>query len=86
MIDEKVSYFHASVYNGIEDLAGTIMNLANCRPFRVARSAKDNFNFAQPEPVNIYTDIIKPNLVGDSNVRLLTSLHLLSDIGYRRFN
>ena len=31
-------------------------------------------------------DIIKPNLVGDSYVRLLTSLHLPSATFYHRFN
>ena len=51
MIDEKVSYFHASVYNGIEDLAGTIMNPANFRYSRVTLSAKDKFNCAQTEHV-----------------------------------
>ena len=49
-------------------------------------STKDNFNFAQPEPVYGYTDIIKPNLVGDSYVRLLTSLHFPSTTGYHRFD
>ena len=81
-----VSYFPARVYNGIDDLEGTIMNPANCHPSTVNLSTKDNFNFTQPEPVYIYTDIIKPNLVGDSYVLLLTSLHFPSNTGYHRFD
>ena len=69
--ENLVSYFTARVYRGIDDLAETIMNPANCRSSTVNRSTKDNFNFAQPEPVYIYTDIIKPNLIGDPYVRLL---------------
>jgi hypothetical protein len=34
----------------------------------------------------VYTDIIKPNLVGDSYVRHLTSLHFPSATGYHTFN
>ena len=82
MVDEHlVSNFPARVYNGIDDLAETIMNPANCHSSTVNLSTKDNFNFIQPEPVHIYTDIIKPNLVGDSYVRLLTSLHFPSNTG-----
>ena len=47
---------------------------------------KNNFSFAQPEPVYFYTDLIKPNLVGDSYVRLLTSLHFPLDTGHHRFD
>jgi len=87
MIDENlVSYFPASVYNGIDDLAETIMNPANCHSYKLNLSKKDNFNFTQPEPIYIYTDIIKPNLVGDSYVRLLTSLHFPSNTGCHRFH
>jgi hypothetical protein len=84
--ENLVSYFSAHIYNGIDDLAETIMNPANCRSYAVNISTKDNFNFAQPEHVYVYTDIIKPNLVGDSYVRLLTSLHFPSKTGYRRFD
>jgi hypothetical protein len=62
------------------------MNTANCRFSTVNPTTKDNFNFAQPDPVYIYTDIIKPNLVGNSYVRLLTSLHFPSNTGYHRFD
>ena len=78
MIDENlVSYFPDRVYeyNGIDDLPETIVNPAICHSSTVNLSTKDNFNFTQPEPVCIYTDTIKPNLVGDSHVRLLASLH-----------
>ena len=81
-----VSYFPARVYDGNEDLAKTIMNPTNCRTSIVTLFSKDNFDFAIPEPVYIYTDIIKPNLVGDSYVRLLTTLHFPSNIGYHSFN
>jgi hypothetical protein len=76
MVNENlVSYFPARVYNGIEDSAESVLNPANCRSSTVNLSTKDNFNFAQPEPVFVYTDIIKPDLVGDSYVRLLIFLH-----------
>ena len=81
-----ISYFPARVYNGIEDLAETITNSANCRTSLVMLPTKDNLNFTQPEPVYVYTDIIKPNLVGDTYVRLLTSLHFPSDMDYHRFD
>ena len=63
-----------------------IISPSNCRSSTVNVSTKDNFNFAQPELVYVYTDIIKPNLVGDSYVRLLTSLHFPSTTGYHRFD
>jgi len=82
MLNENlVSYFPARVYNDIEDLAQAIMNPHNCRSSTVNLYKKDNFHFAQPEPVYIYTDIIKPTLVGDSYVRLLTPLHFPSSTG-----
>jgi len=45
-----------------------------------------NFKFAQPEPVYVITDMIKPNLDGDFYVWLLTSLHFPSRTGYHIFN
>jgi len=74
------------VYKSVEDLVEIIMTPANCRSSRVTLAAKDNFDFTLPEPVYVYTDIIRPNLVGDSYVRLLTSLHFPSATGYHRFN
>ena len=62
------------------------MNTANCRFSTVNLTTKDNFNFAQPDPVYVYTDIIKPNLVGDSYVGLLTALHFPSNTGYHIFH
>jgi len=60
MVKENLVFkFPARVFNGIEDLAETIMNSSNCRSSTVNLSTKDNFNFAQPEPVYIYTDIMK---------------------------
>jgi len=61
------------------------MNPANCRSSTVKHSLKDNINFAHPETVYVYTDIIKSNLVGDCYVRLLTSLHFPSAKVYLRF-
>jgi len=81
-----VFLFPTRAFNGIEDLADTIMNHANCHSSTVNLSTKDNFDFAQPEPVYNYTDIIKPNLVANSHVRLLTSLQFLSYAGYHRFD
>ena len=58
MIHENlVSYFPARLYNGIDDLAETIMDPVNCHSSTVDLCTKDNFNFTQPEPVYIYTDI-----------------------------
>jgi len=80
MVNENlVSYFPARVCNRIEDLAETIMKSANCRTSTVNLSSKDNFNFAYLEPVYIYTDTIKPNLVADSYVRILTQLKFSSN-------
>jgi hypothetical protein len=62
------------------------MNPANCRTSIVMLPTKDNLNFTQPEPLYVYMDIIKPNLVGDTYVRLLTSLHFPSGKGYHRFD
>jgi len=87
MVDENlVPYFPARVDNGIVDLAETIMYPANCHTSTVNLSTKDNFNFTQPEPVYIYIDINKPNLVGYSYVRLLTFLHFPSNTGHNRFD
>jgi len=61
-----VSHFPNHVYNGLENLAETIMNPANCHSSRVNVSVKDNFDFASPDHVYVYTGIIKPNLVWDS--------------------
>jgi hypothetical protein len=86
MVKENlVSYFTSRAYDSINDLAETIMNSVNCCSSTVKHYIKDNINFAHPEPVYVYTDIFKPNLVGDSYVRLLTSLHFPSAKGYRRF-
>jgi len=86
VIENLVSYFPARTYNGINNLAEAIINPANCRSSTVKLSTKDNFNFPKPEPVYVYTDIIKPNLVGVSYVRLLTSLHFPSNTVYHRFD
>ena len=54
-VDENlVSYFPAGEYNGIDDLAETIMNPANCRTSQVMLPTKDNINFIQHEPVYVY--------------------------------
>jgi hypothetical protein len=81
-----VSHFPFRVYNGREDLAETIMNPENCHSSRVPQAVNDNFDFATSEPVDVYRDIIKPILVGDSYVRLLASLHFPTDRGYRTFD
>jgi hypothetical protein len=75
-----VSHFPYRIYNGLEALAETIMNPANCHTSRIT-IAKDNPDFTTPEPVYVYTDIIKPNLVDDSYVKLLTTLHISSSTG-----
>jgi len=60
-----VPYVPTRVYNGIDDLAEKIMEPANCRSSTLNLSTKEKFNFVEPEPVYVYTNIIKPNLVGD---------------------
>jgi len=84
--DNLVSYFPARTYNNINDLAETNINPANCRSSTVNLSTKDNFNFAQPAPLYVYTETIKPNLVGDTYVRLSTTLHFPSTVGNHRFD
>jgi len=82
MINENlVSYFPAREYNATDDLAEKIINPVNCRFSTVNLTKKDYFQFPQPEPVYVYTDIMKPNVVGDSYVRQLTSLHFPSNTG-----
>jgi len=80
-----VSHFPARLYNGLEDLAETIMNPANCHTSRITVSLKDNPDFTTSEPVYVYTDI-KPNLVGDSYFKLLTTLHFPSSTGYQEID
>jgi hypothetical protein len=85
-IGEKlVSHFPVQVYNGLEDLAKTIMTPANYRSSRIPELETNNSNCAAPEPIFVYTDIIKPNLLWDSYVRLLTSLHFPSPTGHHSF-
>jgi len=74
------------VYKGVEDFVETLMTTSNFLSSRVTLAVKDNFDIAVPEPIYIYMDIIKPNLVRYSCVRLLTSLHFLSDTGYHGFH
>ena len=84
--ENSVSYFLSRAYDSMDDLAEPIMNPANCRSSTVKHSIKYNFNFAHTEPLYVYTDIIKPNLVEDFYVRLLTSLNFPSAKGYHRFD
>jgi len=84
--NHAVSHFPARVYNVLEDLAETIMNPANCRTYRITVSLKDNPDFTTPEPVYVYADIIKPDLVGDSYVKRLMTLHFPSSTGYQRID
>jgi len=46
-----VFHFPARIYNGLEDLAETIMNPANCRTSEITVSLKDNPDFTTPDPV-----------------------------------
>jgi len=62
------------------------MNPANCRSSTWNLITLDNFNFVQPETVYVYTVIMKLNLVGDSYVRLLISLHFPSNTCCHRFD
>jgi len=62
------------------------MNSAKCHTSRISVSLKDKSDFTTPEPVYVYTDIIKPNSVGDSYVKLLTTLHFPFSTGYHRFD
>jgi hypothetical protein len=84
--DSIVSHFPVRTYNGLKDLFDTVMKPANHSSSRVIIWTKDNTEFTQPEPVYVYTDIIKPDLVGDTYARLLTPLHFPSSTGYHRFD
>ena len=57
--DNVVSHFPNRVYNGLEDLAEKIMNPPNCHSTRINMNVKDNYDFASPKPVYVYTDIVK---------------------------
>ena len=72
--------------NLIEDVAETIINPANCHSYRVRVAVKENNNFAQPVPLYVYMDIIKPNLVGDSYFILLTTITFIFKAAYHGFN
>ena len=84
--DNVVSQFPNRVYNGLEDLAETIMNPANCHSSPVNAPVKGNSDFASPEIVYVFIDNIKPNLFGDYYFGLLTTLNFPSTTGYHRFN
>jgi len=84
--ENVVSHFPVRAYNGLEDLVSTILDPTNCRSSKVTLTVRDNYDFVAPEPVYIYTDIIKPNLVGDSYVRLLRTLHFPTKTGNHRFD
>ena len=74
------------MYDSLDDLAKKVMNPTICCSSAVSLPAKDNSGFSIQEPLYVYTNIIKPNLVGDSYVRLLTTLQFPSKTGYRRFD
>jgi hypothetical protein len=61
--DNVISYFPARIYNGVEDLATTIMNPNNCHSSKSTLTTNDNCNYDKPETIYVFTDIIKPNLV-----------------------
>ena len=58
-----VSHIPGRIYNGLEDLAETIMNPAKWSTYRITVSLKDNPDFTTLGPVYMYTDIIETNLV-----------------------
>jgi hypothetical protein len=85
-IGEKlVFHFTVWVYNELEDLAQTIMNPTNFCSSGLNLPETDKSNFATPEPFQVYTYITKLNLLGDSYIRLLTTLRFPSTTGYHRF-
>jgi len=86
MVKENVVYYvPACAYNTIHDLAETITNPANCRFSTLIHSIKDNFNIAHPETVCLHGYYHK-NLVGETYVRQINSLHFPSDMSYHRFD
>ena len=56
------------MYDSLDDLAKTVMNPSHCRSYAVSLPGKDNSGFTTQEPVYVYTDVIKPNLLGDSYI------------------
>jgi hypothetical protein len=83
--EKLVSHFPFQAYIGFECFAKTNLIPENYRSSRIPESETNNSKFAAPEPIFVYRDIIKPNLVGDSYVRLLTSLHFPSPSGHHSF-
>ena len=74
-IDDKVVSLSCRMYDSVDDLAKTFTNTTNRRSYAVSLPAKDNSVFTTQEPVYLYTDIIKPNLVGDLDVTHVINLH-----------
>jgi hypothetical protein len=64
-----------------ENIAGSFVQGEN-----IIYTDVERFKTIPAEPVYIYTDIIKPNLVGDSYVGLLTPIQFPSPKGYHRFD
>jgi len=83
--ENLVSHFPVRTYYSINYLSETTMNLTNYRSATVKHNSIHNINFAHTKQVYVYTDFIKPDLVGNSYVRVLTSLHFPSDTVYHRF-
>ena len=46
--DNVISYFPARIYNGLQDLATTIMNPNNCHSSKITVTTNDNSNYATP--------------------------------------
>ena len=75
-----MSHFSARMYGILDDLAKTVMNHTNCRFPEYPCRQKITLPLLHRNRYT-YTDFIKPNLVGDSYIILLTSLHFPSKTG-----
>jgi hypothetical protein len=72
--------------NDFEDLVATILKPTNCRSFRDSLPVKHNSQSTASQRVYVYTVVIKSNLVGDSYLRIVKSLHFTSKTRYHRFD
>jgi hypothetical protein len=77
-----VSHFSAQVYKLFDVLVKIIMVLINCTFSEITVLETDDSDFAIPDKMYICRDLMHRNLVGDSDVRVLTPIPFTSETCY----
>lgn len=77
-----VFHFSAQVYKIFDALEKIIMVPTNCTSSKITVLETDDSDFALPEQFHICRDIMHRNLVGDSDVRILTPILFTSKNSY----